>query len=243
MKKSPAAPPVYRPSPQPKVLQRKTATKRATPTVARPVKRGGESIQRAISNPFQMSAIWSGVSVGGPGSLFANPPAPLRGVRVGDAGAGANFLAASNWRDDTAYQRALVVLRELQTSGADFPSVAAIVSHVNSDAQVAAAVAAAAARAAEEARVVGTLTGGVSVRVADIRGGTWRPIPGRSNGDHELLVRIGSTNYSLHVHPPRFNGGAGLPGEVMRSGSETLTQTPQTICDEIVRIHGRPGGW
>jgi len=242
MKKSPAAPPAYRPLPQPKVLQRKIATNRQAPTAPGSVKRGGESIQRAISNPFQMPDLFGGGlhPIGGPGSLFANQiPDPPPRVRVGDPGAGANFLAASNWADNTAYARALTILRDLQTARTGFDSVAAIIAHVNSDAQVIAALAAAAA----EARVVGTLTGGVSVRVGDIRGGTWRAIPGRSNGDRELLVRLNGANYSLHVHPPRFNGGAGLPGEVMRSGSETMTQTPQGIIDEILRIHGRPGGW
>src|SRR5688572_14560796 len=107
MKKSPPAPPAYRPVPQPKALQRKTGTKRAASTGRSP-KRGGESIQRGITNPFQMPDLFGGGRViGGPGSLFANPPAPLRGVRVGDPGGGANFLAASHWRDDTAYRRAL----------------------------------------------------------------------------------------------------------------------------------------
>ena len=240
MKKSPAAPPAYRPLPQSKALQRKTATRKAAPRVVSSIKRGGESIQRAITNPFQMPDLFRGGGViGGPGSLFANPPAPLRGVRVGDPGAGANFLAATNWSDDTAYQRALVILRRLQQSGAGFGSVAEIVAYVNADAGVASAVAA----AAERARVVGNLTGGVSVRVSDIQRGTWRPIPGRHNGDHELVVSLNGSSYSLHVHPPRFNGGAGIPGEVMRGGRMTSTQTPQPICDEIVRIKGRPGGW
>lgn len=171
--------------------------------------------------------------------MFANPPAALRGVRVGDAGAGANYLAASNWTDDTAYRRALTILRELQQSGAGFASVGAIVAHVNADAEVAAAVAA----AAEAARVVGNLNGGVSVRVRDIRGGTWRTISGRTNGDRELVVSLGGQSYALHVHPPRFNGGQGIPGEVMRGGHMTHTQTPQPIIDEIIRIKGRPAGW
>jgi len=185
-----------------------------------------------------MPSIFEGLG-GGPGSLFANPPAVLRGVRVGDAGAGANYLAASNWQDDTAYRRALTILRDLQQSGAGFASVGAIVAHVNADAEVAAAVAA----AAEAARVVGNLTGGVSVRVRDIRGGNWRTIPGRTNGDHELVVSLGGQSYALHVHPPRFNGGQGIPGEVMRGGHATRTQTPQPIIDEIIAIKGRPGGW
>ena len=234
MKKPPSAPPAYRPFPQPKVLQRKTASTTAT----QPVKRGGQTIQRAISNPFQMPSIFEGLG-GGPASLFANPPAVLRGVRVGDAGAGANYLAASNWTDDTAYRRALTILRELQQSGAGFASVGAIVAHVNADAEVAAAVAA----AAEAARVVGNLTGGVSVRVRDISGGTWRTISGRTNGDRELVVSLGGQSYALHVHPPRFNGGQGIPGEVMRGGFPTRTQTPQPIIDEIIRIKGRPAGW
>lgn len=239
MKKAPTAPPVYRPCPQPRVLQRK----KAAPTAVIPFfKRGGQSIQRALNGSSTPAPPTPAAAPPPPPPAQAPAQAPPR-VRVGGPGAGAMFLASSYWTDNTAFNRARTILGDLQRAGTEFDNVAAIVAHVNADAQVIAAVAAAAAAAAAAARVVGTLTGGVSVRVSDIRNGIWGPIPARRNGDHELFVRLDETYYSLHVHPPPHRGRQGVPGEVMRAGRETGTQTPQTIIDEILAIKGRPAGW
>jgi hypothetical protein len=227
MKKPPAAPPVYRPLPQPKVLQRRTA-----PT---------QSIQRSVGNPAPTPpAPPPPVPVPAAPAAVAPVPAPLPGVRVGGPGAVARILAARNWPDNTAYARALAILRELETARTEFASVDAIIAHVNADAQVAAARSA----AAVETRVVGTVDRGVQVRVSDIRGGTWQPLtgPGRTNDDWELFVRLDDAMYSLHVHGPWQHGGPVRAGQVMR-GTAVRGVTPQAICDEILRIKGRPEGW
>jgi hypothetical protein len=128
-----------------------------------------------------------------------------------------------------------LVLRRLEQARTEFDNVDDIVAHVNQDQQVIIAIA--------DAVVIANVDG-TPVRVRDIRNGTWQAIRGRNNGDRELLVRLNQRNYSLHVHPPDFVGRPPTPGQVMRDGRMLgFTQTPQAICDEIVRIHGRPGGW
>lgn len=148
------------------------------------------------------------------------------------------LLASTRWERE-AFAAARTALQALQAAGTEFDSVQAIVDRVNT----VPAVVAANAVAAAESVVVASLTGNVPVSVRDIRGGTWQPIPGRNNGDRELVVSLGGDRYSLHVHPPPHPGRDAVPGEVMRAGRETGTQTPQAICREILRIHNRPAGW
>ena len=169
--------------------------------------------------------------------VVAQPPVPR--VRVGGGpGLGRVFLAVNRW-DRAVYGAVDTVLRGLEQARTEFDNVDDIVAHVNQDQLVINAIAA----ANEAARVIANVDG-APVRVRDITNGTWRAIRGRNNGDRELLVRLNGRNYSLHVHPPDFVGRPPIPGQVMRDGQMLgHTQTPQAICNEIMLIRGRPGGW
>lgn len=242
-------------------VQRKTADKNRPVRPAAPTP--GRVIQRSAMSSSEAAAI---AASGGSASATSGTPTPTPPpvasgssaaassaaaavavvaaaaaaprIKVGGPGAGAMFLASTRWERE-AFAAARAALQALQAAGTEFASVQAIVDHVNT----VPAVVAANAVAAQESVVVASLTGNVPVRVRDIRGGTWRTIPGRNNGDHELFVNLGGDNYALHVHPPPHAGRDGVPGEVMRAGRATGTQTPQAICNEILRIHGRPATW
>jgi hypothetical protein len=69
------------------------------------------------------------------------------------------------------------------------------------------------------------------------------PIPGRENGDYQLIVRKGGVGYYFHVHPPKVRGQGAVPGEVMRGHLAMGRQTPLDMIDAILNIKGRPGGW
>ena len=172
---TPAAPPAYRPQSAPKVLQ----TKKANGPLAQPARRGGgPGLTSAPRSPQPVSQNRPGTrpqgrfgsrtiqrfeddDLEGVASLFREPEARPR-VRVGGQGAGAIFLAVRNW--NPVYNEALAVLRGLEQAGTEFDSVDEIIAHVNRDQQVINALA--------DAVIVGTLTGGVQVRVRDIRNGT-----------------------------------------------------------------------
>lgn len=132
------------------------------------------------------------------------------------------------------------MLNAFKTAGTSFQSVQAIVDAVNRDPKVAEAM-------TEASELVGTLEDGVTkVTKNDIRKGKWGPIPGRINGDYELEISTGPPafiTYKVHIHPPKFPGGKVQPGEVMCERWPTRTQAAPHICEEILRIHGRPPGW
>jgi hypothetical protein len=192
-------------------------------------------------------------------AMMATPV--VQRVKVGGAGAGIMFLAAS--RFNAIFEVANTVLTEMRDAGTEFESVAAIEVAVRADARVIAALAAvaAAAAAAEAARVAAAEAAaaievlrqesdlvvdygaGTQLRQYDIEHGVWERIPNRVNGDRQLRVTLRGVEYAYHVHPPAFAGRAGVAGQVMRGGRMTNTATPADVIVRILAHFGRPAGW
>ncbi|MDO9554649.1 DUF4157 domain-containing protein [Rhodonellum sp.] len=173
-------------------------------------------------------------------------------VKVGGDGAGIIFIAARYFNE--AFKEAVVVLEQLKESGVDFDSVDKIVEKVHEDPTVAnlmgavnvkKELASAKSKEREASKVLMDYGHGVQVKEFDIENGTWQSIPGRENGDFELLVNIPSydTTFSFHVHPPKFSGQRPIAGEIMRNGKMTKTQTPNDIIDFIMSKKQKPKSW
>lgn len=84
---------------------------------------------------------------------------------------------------------------------------------------------------------------GCLVSEFDVEKGAWTRMDRQGKDDHELVVQMGLTTYSFHVHPPSFSGKAPIPGELMKNGKATDTQTPVQIIEMILAKHPLPAGW
>lgn len=161
--------------------------------------------------------------------------AVIQRVKVGDPSHSSIFLAVTHFPEDI-YSTAKTVLDELKTAATDFADATAIVAAVNADARVIAA------RAGSVE--ISTLNDGKKLRQRHIDAGAWALItPVRRDRAYELTTQIDGVTYKFHVHPPRYEGGDGIPGEIMKAGSMTGTQTSGATITAIFAVHGRPAGW
>ncbi|WP_448700201.1 hypothetical protein ACFGVR_23735 [Mucilaginibacter sp. AW1-3] len=159
----------------------------------------------------------------------------IQRVKVGDPSHGSIFLAVTHFPEDI-YSTVKTVLDELKTAATDFVDATAIVAAVNADARVIAA------RAGSVE--ICTLNDGKKLRQRHIDAGTWALItPVRRDRAYELTTQIDAVTYKLHVHPPRYAGNDAIPGEVMKAGSATGSQTSAAAITAILAAHGRPAGW
>ncbi|OCX51682.1 hypothetical protein BEL04_16835 [Mucilaginibacter sp. PPCGB 2223] len=156
-------------------------------------------------------------------------------VKVGDPSHSSIFLAVTHFPTDI-YHTAKAVLDELKAAGTDFTDATAIVAAVNADARVVAA------RAGSVE--ISTLSDGKKLRQRHIDAGTWAEItPARDDHAYELTTVIDEITYKFHVHPPPFPGRDGIPGQIMKAGRMTNTQTSSATITAIFTKHGRPAGW
>lgn len=76
----------------------------------------------------------------------------------------------------------------------------------------------------------------------DIENGFWRNLNRRdSPHDYEFVAQLGDgLEYYYHVHPPKFAGRAPIPGQVMRNGVMTQTQTNSGLIETFIKVKGLP---
>jgi hypothetical protein len=173
-------------------------------------------------------------------------------IKVGDDGAGVMFLASRHF--DAAWKEAKAVLEEMKAAGTEFVDVDAIVAAVSADPRVSPLMKAAAvkreelsaAQAAREKSPVLVKYRQGNLTEYDVEHGTWRLMTDdkhRKHGDYELLVTLGASTFSFHVHPPQYAGRLGTPGQVMIDNRMSDTQTPTKVLEHIKAKLPTPPGW
>lgn len=177
---------------------------------------------------------------------------------VGGPDASATMLAGGNF-DRVVYDAAMTVLRKLQDNRTGFLNVGEILDEVRKNPEVQKKQAEVELvrqekEKADEERTASddiydlrsllSLREPLIIKSYDIKNGTWRPISGRTNGDHELVFTLSGRTISLHVHAPDFSGRRWIKGAIMVDGRNPHDeQVPDALIDAIMKTQMCPRGW
>ncbi len=175
-------------------------------------------------------------------------------LKVGGDDAGVVFLATKHFSGSNAlWAAARLVLNRMKDADTDYADVDEIVNTVKADPDVAREMLAAEQlkiareaelkRKAESPTIYKGFDRDGNITEYDIEKGVWRSLNRKGKLDYELVVTLDSgVVYSFHLHPPDVRGDP-IPGEVMRGGRPTMTQTSGAVIDCIMKHHPKPAEW